>query len=995
MPTPDRWPEVRRCVAEALELEGTAREDYMQNLRDRDTALASAVEELLDAPEAATIEPAQDRAEHTGLYRMLQKGSRLGHYTLIDILGEGGFGVVWRAEQREPVRREVAVKVIKPGMDSAAVIARFEQERQTLAVMDHPFVARVFDAGMTPPESEHPGLPYFVMELVRGEPITDYCDHARLDIADRLHLFIKVCEAVQHAHTKAVIHRDLKPSNVLVSLQGDEPSPKVIDFGVAKALSGSSPGATFFTEAGSLVGTPDYMSPEQASGGLTDVDIRSDVYSLGVMLYELLTGSRPFDLRRASMFEIQRVIREDDPPRPSTKLLKREQALAEPGSSSEAGEVATHRWTNSRATMRALRTDLDWVTMHCLEKDRARRYDSVGALAQDLRRYLHDEPVSAGPPSVSYKTRKFVKRHRAGVGAVCAVALTLVGTMAAVSAGLVREGTLRRRAETERDTADATTAFLRDTFTALQPAVARGRDTPMLREILGRARRNIETAFSDQPVVAGRLRSTLGETYQALGDFDEAERQFKSALSLLRESEGTLHRDTLIAMNNLAVSYHNQGRFGEAEALHRESLTLHREALGEADPDTLTAQINLATLRRDQNDTDEAERLFKEVSELVTRQDQLVGWHALTGLAALAKDRGEVVSAIEMYEEVYERCLSFNGEDHPETMISLSNLANALVLTERWEEAPSLLRGAVDRSERVLGLEHADTLIAHNNLALVLQDIGELAEARLSFERVLKTAPRVLGDTHPLTLKARVNVAGLYQRTGELEAATAILIPTVDQLSSTLGETDPHTLYARMSLGVILGEQRRHVEAEPHLKMVYDTHQELNGPDDPETMLAKAEYAACLRDLERFDEAAPLFLDVLDRQRESLDEDPGGVLITSYQYAGLLIKAERWDEALSESQWLVERIDTLLPGGHPIRLLGHYRLGAALTGLKRFDAAQDGLFESMRRLDAVTDISPAWKGYVTQAIVDLYEQWGKPDEAEAWRSQLPGASREE
>ncbi len=382
-------------------------------------------------------------------------GSRVGRYRLIEILGEGGFGVVWRAEQVEPVRREVAVKVIKPGMDSAAVIARFEAERQALAVMDHPCIARVLDGGTTGPEFERPGLPYFVMELVRGEPITAFCDRHRLSVEERLTLFAEVCEAIQHAHMKGVIHRDVKPSNVLVAYDHEgRARPKVIDFGVAKALNQRLTERTLFTERGQLIGTPEYMSPEQAEMGGLDIDTRTDVYSLGVVLYELLTGTLPFDLKRVAQGEVQRLIREIDPPRPSTRL---DLVLTRSAKPETASRIIHARRTDARSLSSVLRRDLDWVVMRSLEKNRERRYESAVGLAEDVRRYLAGLPVVAGPPSAGYRVAKFVRRHRIPVAAGVAAAVVLVvATVVSVAFAIVAS---RARAQTSEALAQREAAF--------------------------------------------------------------------------------------------------------------------------------------------------------------------------------------------------------------------------------------------------------------------------------------------------------------------------------------------------------------------------------------------------------------------------------------------------------------------------------------------------------------------------------------------------------
>src|SRR5262245_4381709 len=450
--------DVKSIFGRALEIESAAgRAAYLDEACGGDAGMRAEVEGLLAANgragEFMRRPAAAVAAGITASYEPLTEvpGTRVGPYKLLQQIGEGGMGVVYMAEQEEPVRRKVALKIIKPGMDSKQVVARFEAERQALAMMDHTNIARVFDAGTT-----DSGRPYFVMELVHGVPITTYCDANKLTPRERLELFVPICQAIQHAHQKGIIHRDVKPSNILVTMYDDKPVPKVIDFGVAKAIEQRLTEKTLFTQYGTLVGTFEYMSPEQAEMNAFGVDTRSDIYALGVLLYELLTGTTPLErtrVREAALGEVVRLIKEDEPPRPSVRL----------STSETRANVAAARQTDPRALSKLVRGELDWVVMRCLEKDRSRRYDTASALARDVERYLKDEPVEARPPTVGYRFRKLARRNKVALTTAALVAAALVlGTAVslwqAVRAGAERDRALaaEKQADAEKASAQAT-----------------------------------------------------------------------------------------------------------------------------------------------------------------------------------------------------------------------------------------------------------------------------------------------------------------------------------------------------------------------------------------------------------------------------------------------------------------------------------------------------------------------------------------------------------
>jgi non-specific serine/threonine protein kinase/serine/threonine-protein kinase len=607
----------------------------------------------------------------------------IGPYRLLQVIGEGGMGEVWLAQQSHPVRRQVAVKAIKAGMDTAQVVTRFEAERQALALMDHPAIATVYDGGSTPE-----GRPYFAMEYVKGEPITTYCDRHRLTTQARLDLFIQVCDGVQHAHQKGIIHRDLKPSNVLVTIQGDHPVPKIIDFGVAKATAQHLTERTLFTELGVLIGTPEYMSPEQAEMGGLDIDTRTDVYALGVILYELLTGALPFDrkeLRQAGFAEIQRTIREKEPPRPSTRITQLGQAST---------EAATNRHTEPRRLASDLRGDLDWVTMKALEKDRTRRYQTANALAGDIRRHANHEPVSAGPPSAVYRTGKFVRRHRFGVAAAATLVLLLVAfgvTMAVQAQRIAQE---RDRANREAETARQVSTFMVGMFETTNPFQGRGKNVPV-GEVLDRGAQRIATELRDQPEVRATLMDTMGRVYYDLGVYDQAARLVQDALTYRERTSGRDSLPVASSLNTLGAIKTEQGDYTAAEEMLQESLEIRRRRIGPESEAAAETLVSLGALRESQGDWPGAERVFREavaIHRRVLGSDDLAFATSLNDLALVLSQEEKFDESEALYRESLAIRRKRLGSEHPFVAQSLNNIGMLYVRQRKHAEAESLIK---------------------------------------------------------------------------------------------------------------------------------------------------------------------------------------------------------------------------------------------------------------------------------------------------------------
>jgi len=536
----------------------------------------------------------------------LGPGAQIGPYKLIGILGEGGYGIVYLAERETPVRRRVALKLIKPGMDSKKVIARFEAERQALALLDHPNIAQVYNAGTT-----DAGHPYFVMEYVKGLPITEHCDRERLSIEQRLELFQQVCEGVQHAHQKGIIHRDIKPSNILVYSETDKAIPKIIDFGVAKAISQPLTGRTLYTEAGQFIGTPEYMSPEQAEMVSQDIDTRSDIYSLGAVLYELLTGTLPFDsatLRSGGVEHIRRVIREEEPKTPSTRLT----SLGE-----QATKIAEQRRAEVGTLAKRLHSELEWIPLKAMRKERARRYRSASELADDIENYLQDAPLIAGPESTIYLIRKFVRRKRGLVVAVAAVLLVLIAGIVVSTIFAMGQTRALAKAEQQADLSNRVLSFLTDdVLMSADPTRAKSWEIT-LSEVLDMASKNLKSKFSNEPLVVASIRHTLGNTYLSLGKISLAEPHIESAHRIRLAELGREHADTLTSTGSLGGLRLRQGRYDEAEQHCATALEGRQLLLGREHTETLESMHALAVVYWYQRRHDRAETLFSELSDLL------------------------------------------------------------------------------------------------------------------------------------------------------------------------------------------------------------------------------------------------------------------------------------------------------------------------------------------------------------------------------------------
>ncbi len=693
-------------------------------------------------------------------------------YRLHERIGSGGMGEVYRAEQIEPIERTVALKVIKRGMDTREVITRFEAERQALALMDHTNIAKVFAAGSTPE-----GRPYFVMEYVRGIPITTYADKHKLTTQERLELFIPLCEGVQHAHQKSIIHRDLKPSNVLVTVQEAKAVPKIIDFGVAKATSRKLTEKTMYTALGELIGTPEYMSPEQAEMTGEDIDTRTDVYSLGVILYELLVGALPFEpaeLRRAGFAGIVRTIREQDPLRPSTRLGTL---------GAQATAVAQARRTLPDKLRGQLRGDLDWITMRALEKDRTRRYGSAAELAADVKRHLNHEPVAAGPPSAMYRMRKFVRRHRVGVGfasVLVTLLAVLAGTMTVQAGRIARERDRTNleavRANEEAESAKAVTEFLVGLFDVSDPRVSLG-DTIEAREILDLGAARIEAGEVERaPLLQARLLETMGRVYQNLGEIDRARALLEKALAVRRRVQGDRHPDvgrTLGRLGWLVGSY--QGNPTDARPLLLEALSIQSEAYGTRHVETGWVLYYLGSSFSwiDPCGRVYLERAQKIFEDTLGTESLYVSW-CLNDLGNFHSALGEYDRALECLQRATKIKEQLLPPGQPDITISRMQVAYCLIRLGRCEEAGPIVEEALKTYRKTMGPVHEITAWPLSMLADQQRCLGNYDESRKTASQGAEICRAKWGADSMAYAGAQIDLALLALETGRESEADSL-----------------------------------------------------------------------------------------------------------------------------------------------------------------------------------------------------------------------------
>ncbi len=860
----------------------------------------------------------------------------IDEYRLVKILGSGGMGEVYLAEQERPIRRQVALKVIKLGMDTKEVIARFKSERQALAMMDHVNIAKIHSAGTT-----QEGRPYFVMEYVKGIAITNFCNRHRLSTKERLRLFIHVCWAVHHAHQKGIIHRDLKPSNVLVVNQDENWIPKVIDFGIATATNSYDTIGTMFTEQGQLIGTPEYMSPEQAEISGRNVDTTTDVYTLGVLLYELLTDLLPFEpgtLRAAGYDEIRRIIREVEPAKPSSRLSTR---------GDRATTIANNRKSSASALFKHIRGELDWITMRALEKERSRRYQSASGLALDIERFLRDEPVVAGPPSTTYRASKLIKKHKRAVGSFLAVVAALAIGLGVSTTMFFRAENAREEAEIETQKAESINTFLQDMLGSVNPA-HKGKEVTV-RQALDEAASQVDTDLAAQPQIQAAVRSTIGLTYVALGLYDSADLHLTAALATRQKVFGDDHPEVAAGIYNLASLRNIQGKYTEAESLYLEAVDIRKRLFGPEHVAVAAALGGLGSVYSSQGRYAEAEPILKQT---LTMQRKLLGdGHAdvaegLNSLALLLQEEGNYAEAEAMFREALTIRRELFGEEHPATAVSIGNLGLVLRLQGDYAAAEGFYRKAISIDRKLHGDEHKELAAKLHNLSTILKIQGQYAEAEVLSREALDTVNKCFGEDHLNASYCLTTLAGILAYREKYDEAESLYLKAIDIRKGSFGEEHSTIALSMNELAGLLQTRGRYREAESWYRKALAMQEKILGGNHPDIARSLHNLASLLVERGEDGEAEAILRRCLGIRKEKL------------------------------------------PPGHSLTASGSMLLGDILVRKGQFEEAETHLVPSCSILGTSTVLTLERKRNAFRSVIALYEAWGKPGEMAQWRERM-------
>ncbi len=936
---PERWQRILQLAQEASRLSPEEREKFLATACANDPALRHEVEAALQSPELLQPAPEPLPLEPSEI------GKLIGPYRLKRVLGRGGMGVVYLAVRDDDAyQKRVAIKLIKKGMDSEEIIKRFRNERQALAALEHPNIARLLEGGTT-----EDGRPYFVMEYIEGTPIDKYCDDHKLNIMERLELFRAACSAVHYAHQNLIVHRDLKPSNILITAEG---VPKLLDFGIAKLLNPEmSPEPLTITKTEIRLMTPEYASPEQVRGDI--IKTTSDVYSLGVVLYELLTGHRPYRLTSRLRQEIERVICEVEPEKPSTAISRVEENLAEenrPATKLTPDTVSKVREGNPDKLRRRLAGDLDNIILMAMRKEPNRRYGSVEQFSEDLRRHLVGLTVIARKDTAGYRMSKFVNRHKVGVAAAAAFTVLVLGFAITTKIQSNRIAAQAKQIALERDKAQEVSKFLVELFEVSDPSQAKG-DTITAREILDKGAERIEKELKDQPEVQATLMNTIGVVYGTLGLYDRSRQLLETALATRKQLYGEEeHVESATSMHNLAKAYYSLGKYAKAESLSFAALELRRKLLGSNHKDIAENLHDLAVLFSDQGKYSRAESLFFDALAMwraLPSNESLKASGTLNALGVMYRGKGEREKAAACHQEALLILQSMPDSGGVDRAHSINNLALLLKDKGDYDEAQKLYQQVLPIYRRYLGNEHPEVAICINNLATVLKNKKQYDLAEQLLREALVIKRKTMGSNHPSVATSLNNLAGVLQEKGDYDAAEFSFREALGILRAAFGNEHPNIAAAMNNLGLLLGLKGNFVEAEKLFRSSLAMRRKLLGDKHPGVATSLKNLARVLDEMKRPAEALPIHLEAL----------------TIFQQTN--------------------------PSGHWVIGDEQSSMGRSLSALRRFGEAEPHLVSGYSILRDKLGVHDERTQKALHLIIDLYKAWGKPAKVAEYRALLP------
>ncbi|NIT51408.1 MAG: tetratricopeptide repeat protein, partial [candidate division Zixibacteria bacterium] len=941
---------------------------------------------------------------------------QIGVYRIIRQIGSGGMGAVYLAKRTDgQFEQQVALKLIKRGMDSEAILRRFNNERQIQATLQHPNIARLLYGGLS-----DDGQPYFTMEYVEGEPITTYCDHHKLSVEDRLRLFTVVCTAVQYAHRNLIVHRDLKPNNILVTGDG---IVKLLDFGIAKVLTDQTSDANYLTvtQTGYPIMTPEYASPEQVRG--EPITTATDIYSLGIILYELLSGRRPYDLPSRSPAEIERIIIDSEPPKPSTACTQARSTVKGDSNFLNAELIGQLRKMHPERLKRRLKGDLDNICLMALRKEPERRYTSVEQFKEDIERHLQGLPVKARQDTIGYRTQKFVRRHRVGLMIMLSFLLIVSGLIGFYTFQLSRE---RDRARLEARKAKQVSNFLTGLFEISDPGESKG-ETITARELLDRGAQRIETELSDQPEIKATMLQVIGRVYGSLGLYQKTKAQLRKSLEIQAELYGNDHPETAKVKMLLGNLYHTLGQYPLADSLLRTSLRVFQKSSPQYLGEKAQALFYLANLQHDKGEYDKTKTLYEEALKIRTSlygKVHLEVAESQTWLAKLFQDKGQYHAADTLFQEALKTRRTLLGELNPAVTQTMRFLAFLRQDQGKLEEAERLFREALEIDKKILGEDHAELASDLFYLGTLLHNKGDHLQAEPLLRKVLEKDIQAFGENHPYIALDRNNLAGVLNALGKYTEAENLYREALELQINILGNEHPEVATTTANLGNLYIQLNRPEKGISYLEESLRIRTQLLGDQHSHVAISLNHLGRAYQKLGNSEKAEELFRRALSIRENALGENHPDIAIPMNDLANLLKQNNRFEE----SEILYRRAMLLcrkgLPEGHPLYASVLSGLGSLLHKLKRFSEAEpllqkavgirqrnlpeDHLQLAETRLKLASCLT-ALGGYaaaetyfkdgypivkkhygteaphtleVEEEIMNFYQAWGKPGEAQ-------------